>query len=84
MTSLVAGAATTPFSAYHFNVLGQYGLLANMMAMPAMGIVVMPAAVVALFLAPLGLDWLAVQGDGAGGSTTSWPSPRSSPASPTR
>jgi competence protein ComEC len=60
MTSLVAGLATAPFSAFHFNVLGQYGLLANMLAMPAMGVVVMPAAVGALFLAPFGLDWLAL------------------------
>lgn len=60
MTSLVAGLATAPFSAFHFNVLGQYGLMANMLAMPAMGIVVMPAAVGALFLAPFGLDWAAL------------------------
>ncbi len=60
MTSLVAGLATAPYSVFHFNVLGQYGLLANMLAMPAMGVVVMPAAPVALFLAPLGLDWLAL------------------------
>jgi competence protein ComEC len=58
MTSLVAGVATVPFSVYHFNVLAQYGLLANLLAMPAIGLVVMPAAVVALFAAPFGLDWL--------------------------
>jgi len=68
VTSLVAGVATAPYSAFHFNVLGQYGLLANMLAMPAMGLVVMPAAVVALFLAPLGLDGLGftVMGWGVG------------------
>jgi competence protein ComEC len=58
MTSLVAGAATAPFSTFHFNLLAQYGLLANMLAMPAMGLVVMPAAVAALFLAPFTLDWI--------------------------
>ena len=58
MTSLVAGLATAPFSVFHFNVLAQYGLLANLLAMPAIGLVVMPAAVVALFMAPFGLDWL--------------------------
>jgi competence protein ComEC len=66
MTSLVAGAATAPYSAYHFNMLAQFGLLANMLAMPAMALVVMPAAVVALFLAPLGLDWLAFKAMGWG------------------
>ncbi len=60
MTSLVAGIATAPYSVFHFNVFGQYGLLANLLAMPAMGMVVMPAAPVALFLAPFGLDWVAL------------------------
>lgn len=58
MTSLVAGTATAPISAFHFNTLAQYGLLANLLGVPAMGVVVMPAAVVGLILAPFGLDWL--------------------------
>lgn len=58
MTSLVAGTATAPFSAFHFNTVAKYGLLANLLGVPAMGIVVMPAAVVGLVLAPVGLDWL--------------------------
>ena len=68
VTSLVAGTATAPYSAFHFNVLAQYGLLANMLAMPAMGLLVMPAAAVALALAPIGLDGLAftVMGWGIG------------------
>ncbi|HVH01551.1 MAG TPA: ComEC/Rec2 family competence protein, partial [Amaricoccus sp.] len=68
ITSLVAGVATAPYSAFHFNVLGQYGLLANLLAMPAMGLMVMPAAVLAMFLAPVGLDGLAftVMGWGIG------------------
>jgi competence protein ComEC len=59
MTSLVAGTATAPFSAFHFNLMAQYGLLANLLAVPMMGAVVMPAAVIGLALAPFGLDWLA-------------------------
>ncbi len=66
MTSLVAGLATAPFSVFHFNVLAQYGLLANLLAMPAIGLVVMPAAVVALLSAPLGLDWIALTAAGWG------------------
>ena len=58
MTSLVAGLATAPFSAFHFNLMAQYGLLANLLAVPMMGAVVMPAAVIGLALAPFGLDWL--------------------------
>lgn len=66
MTSLVAGLATAPFSAFHFNVMAQYGLIANMLAIPMMGAVVMPAAVVAVILAPLGLDWIAFTAMGWG------------------
>ncbi len=58
MTSLVAGLATGPISAFHFNIVAQYGLLANVLAVPMMGAVVMPAAVIAALAAPFGLDWL--------------------------
>lgn len=66
MTSLIAGTATAPFSAFHFNTVARYGLLANLLAIPAMGIVVMPAAVMGVVLAPLGLDWLPFQAAGLG------------------
>ncbi|MFO1144351.1 MAG: ComEC/Rec2 family competence protein [Amaricoccus sp.] len=66
MTSLIAGTATAPFSAFHFNTVARYGLVANLMAIPAMGIVVMPAAVIGVVLAPLGLDWLPFQAAGLG------------------
>jgi competence protein ComEC len=58
LTSLVAGSATGPIAAFHFNQIAQYGLVANLLAVPAMGAVVMPAAVIAVAAAPLGLDWL--------------------------
>lgn len=58
MTSAVAGLATAPISAFHFNTMTQYGLVANLLAVPAMGLVVMPAAVVGVIAAPFGLDWL--------------------------
>lgn len=58
LTSLVAGLATAPYSAFHFNQLTRFGLVANVLAVPAMGLLVMPSALVALVLAPLGLDWI--------------------------
>ncbi|WP_210879074.1 ComEC/Rec2 family competence protein [Roseovarius autotrophicus] len=58
VSSAVAGAATAPVAAAHFNQMAQYGLLANLLSVPLMGVVVMPAAVVAALLMPLGLDWL--------------------------
>jgi competence protein ComEC len=66
VTSLVAGTATAPFSAFHFNALAQYGLLANLLAVPAMGAAVMPAAVIAILAAPFRLDWLPFQVVGLG------------------
>jgi competence protein ComEC len=58
ISSAVAGAATAPFGAAHFNALAHYGLLANLVSVPLMGLVVIPSAVVALCLFPLGLDWI--------------------------
>lgn len=55
-TSLVAGLATAPISAFHFNIMSQFGLLANILAVPAMGMLVMPAGVLAALLAPFGLS----------------------------
>jgi competence protein ComEC len=66
MTSLVAGSATAPISAFHFNAIAQYGLIANLLAIPALGVVVMPAAVIAVVAAPFGLDWLPFQVAGLG------------------
>lgn len=55
-TTLVAGTATEPFALYHFQQYALYGLLANFVAVPLTGFVIMPAAIVALLLAPLGLS----------------------------
>jgi len=56
ISSAVAGIATAPFAAAQFNTLAHYGLLANLVSVPLMGILVIPAAVLALCLAPLGLE----------------------------
>ncbi|MFD2856368.1 ComEC/Rec2 family competence protein [Seohaeicola zhoushanensis] len=53
-SSAIAGAATAPIGAAHFNTLSQYGLIANLLAVPVMGVVVVPSAVLALLLAPSG------------------------------
>lgn len=57
-SSAVAGLATAPFSAAHFNQVAQYGLLANITAVPVMGLIVIPFAVVGIVLAPFGLAGL--------------------------
>jgi len=70
LSSLVAGLATAPFGAANFNTVSHYGLAANLLAVPVMGAVVVPGAVLAICLAPigasalglwimsLGLDWI--------------------------
>lgn len=55
LSSLIAGTATAPIAAAHFNRIAEYGLLANLLAVPVMGIMVMPMGVIALILAPVGL-----------------------------
>jgi competence protein ComEC len=56
LASLVAGLATTPYSAYHFHRLAPYGVVANLLAMPIISALVMPAGVLALVAIPFGLD----------------------------
>jgi competence protein ComEC len=61
VTSLVAGAATGFFAAFHFNNVATWGLLTNMAAVPIMGLWIMPS-VLALFVAlPFGLEYWPLQ-----------------------
>lgn len=55
-TSLVAGAATLLFSAYHFQQTSPLGVLGNLVSLPLVGFVMMPAAVLSCLLMPLGLE----------------------------
>jgi competence protein ComEC len=59
LTSLLAGLATTPYAAFHFQRLAPYGLIANVLAMPAISFVIMPMAVLGVVLIPFGYDALA-------------------------
>ncbi|MDH3265309.1 MAG: ComEC/Rec2 family competence protein, partial [Paracoccaceae bacterium] len=58
--------ATAPYAAAHFNRVADYSILANMLSVPMMASVVMPAAVVAALLWPVGLHgpalWVMEQG----------------------
>lgn len=55
LSSLLAGLATGPFGAAHFNRIADFGFFANLLTVPVMGIVVMPAGAVAALAAPFGL-----------------------------
>ncbi len=72
VSSAVAGMATAPFGAAHFNSISHYGLLANLLSVPVMGSVVIPAAVVAALLAPFGLEWIGLQVMGLGLNWILW------------
>lgn len=58
LCSLVAGVATTPYAAGLFNRYAEFGLIANIISVPLMGMLIMPAAVLAALLWPLGLEWV--------------------------
>ncbi|HVX82168.1 MAG TPA: ComEC/Rec2 family competence protein, partial [Devosiaceae bacterium] len=55
-TSLIAGAATTLFSVYHFQQTSPLGILGNLIALPLVGFVMMPAAGFAVLLMPFGFE----------------------------
>lgn len=90
ISSFVAAMVTSPIAAAHFNRMAQYGLLANLLAVPVMGALVMPAGVIGALLAPLGLAapalwvmglgtawmlWVAEFVAGLGGAVTAIPMP---------
>jgi competence protein ComEC len=66
LSSAIAGLATAPIGAAHFNTMSHYGLLANLLSVPVMGMIVVPSAVVAALLAPIGLEALALSVMGIG------------------
>jgi len=66
ISSSVAGLATAPIGAAHFNTMAHFGLIANLASVPLMGALVIPAAVLAMLLAPLGLDWIGLWAMGWG------------------
>ena len=59
LSSVLAGAATAPYAAAHFNRFTDYGLVANLLTAPAMSFV-MGAGAVAALLAPFGLEGVAL------------------------
>lgn len=66
LTDLIATSATGPFTAFHFQRVPSYSLLANLLAGPIMGLWIMPWGLCALVLMPFGLEALALVPMGAG------------------
>jgi len=55
-SSLMAGAATAPFAAYHFHRVAPFGLVANVLTLPLFTLVIMPLGLIGSLLMPFGLD----------------------------
>ncbi len=60
-TSFVAGLATTAYVAFYFHRVAPYGVLANLLAMPAISFLIMPSALLSVLLLPFGYDALGWQ-----------------------
>ncbi|MCF8467960.1 MAG: ComEC family competence protein [Sneathiella sp.] len=80
MTSLVAGLATAPFALYHFGQVAVYSVVANLLAVPIMGLWIMPGAILMFLGYPFGLSApLHLMGGGIdlilwiAGKAASWP-----------
>jgi competence protein ComEC len=65
-TTLVASLATAPFSAYHFQQVAVYSVLANGLAIPLSSLIIMPMLILSFLLMPFGYaDWpLRIMGEG--------------------
>lgn len=71
-TTLIAGTATAVPAAFHFHRLSSYGLLANVLGLPLVSLIVMPAAVLSVFAMPFGLEWGPVWVMGKGIEAVLW------------
>ena len=56
VTSLVASLATLPFAIFYFGRATHYAVLGNLLAMPVMGLVVMPMAAFSVAAMPFGAE----------------------------
>jgi len=66
LTSLVATAATAPFTIYHFQTFSFYGVIANMIAIPLTSFWIMPCILLTYITAPFDLSGWFIDGAGYG------------------
>lgn len=57
ITSFVGSLATAPYAIFHFDRATHYAVIGNLLAMPVMGFLAMPAAALSVMLMPFGLDY---------------------------
>lgn len=56
VTSMVAGSATAGYAVMHFGRMATYGFVGNLLAMPIISLLVMPAALATLIFMPFGAE----------------------------
>src|SRR6185369_12789134 len=56
VTTLIAGFATAPFAAYHFERVATYSLLGNLLGAPLVSAIIMPFGLLPLVVMPFGLE----------------------------
>ena len=66
LTSFVAGTATMVYGLYHFNRIAIWQVVANLLAVPLVGVSIMPFALTALIAMPFGLEAWPLRVMGAG------------------
>ncbi len=66
LSSAVAGRPTARHAMAHFNQIAQFGLIANLLSVPLMGVLVIPAAVLGIGLMPIGLEGIGLTAMGFG------------------
>ena len=62
LSSFIAGLATAPYAAFHFNQFAHLGLIANLLSVPLMGALVIPSALLGLMMMPFGGEWIGFLG----------------------
>ena len=60
ISTVIAGAATGLIGLHHFGRVSQYGIVANLLAVPVAGFWIMPWGILACVLMPLGLEAVAL------------------------
>jgi competence protein ComEC len=65
-TSAVAFLCTSPLTAYHFQQIATYSIVANGLSIPITGLLIMPMIIVTFLLLPFGLEQLSISIMGLG------------------
>lgn len=71
-STVIASVAVAPIAAFHFHKSQQFAVLANLIAVPVCNLFVMPAALLAFLLMPLGLEAIPLTAMGYGIDVMTW------------